>query len=96
MEVARLVSPLTHVRAGLPPIFVIHGDSDPTVPYDQAVRGVDALKKAGVPYEFYTVPGGRHGNFPREHVLRIWTAIDAFLVKHGLTTPAAAQTASAR
>ena len=96
MEVARLVSPLTHVRPGLPPTLVIHGDSDPTVPYDQAVRGVEAMRKAGVPTEFYTVPGGRHGNFPREHVVRIWAAIDAFLVKHGLSAGAAVQTASAQ
>lgn len=96
MEVARLVSPLTHVRSGLPPTFVIHGDSDPTVPYDQAVRGVEAMRKAGVPTELYTVPGGRHGNFPREHVLGIWAAIDAFLVKHGVAGSVPVQTASAQ
>src|SRR5271170_3466455 len=31
-EVARRVSPLTYVRAGLPPILTIHGDSDQLVP----------------------------------------------------------------
>jgi len=70
MEVAKLVSPMTYIRAGLPPTIVIHGDADPTVPYEQAVRGTEALKKVGVPTELVTVPGGRHGNFPREHVLR--------------------------
>jgi len=94
MEVARLISPLTHMRAGLPPVFAIHGDADPIVPYDQAVRGTAALKAAGVPYEFFTVPGGRHGNFPREHVLTAWTRISAFLAKH--VPPPANQTASAR
>ncbi len=33
MEVARLVSPMTYVRAGLPPTMHIHGDADMTVPY---------------------------------------------------------------
>ncbi len=84
MEVARLVSPMTYVRAGLPPTFVIHGDADPTVPYEQAVRVTDALKQAGVPTELYTVPGGRHGNFSREHVLRAWTGIKAFLKRNGV------------
>ena len=37
-EVARRVSPLTYVRAGLPPILTIHGDSDQLVPYQEPVR----------------------------------------------------------
>ncbi len=96
MEVAKLVSPMTYVRAGLPPTIHIHGDADPTVPYDQATREIEALKKAGVPAELFTVPGGRHGNFPREHVLGAWKAIEAFLAKHGVTRKAAPQTASAQ
>lgn len=96
MEVARLVSPMTYVRAGVPPLLRIHGDADPTVPYDQAVREVEALKRVGVPAELVTVPGGGHGNFPREHVLRAWTAIEAFLAKNGVIKAAARQTASAQ
>ena len=93
MEVARLVSPMTHIRPGLPPMLHVHGDADPTVPYDQGVREVEAFRKAGNAAELVTVPGGRHGNFPRDQVIRIWTAIDAFLVKNGLTGASAAQTA---
>jgi acetyl esterase/lipase len=93
MEIARLVSPMTYVRAGVPPTMHIHGDADMTVPYDQGVREIEALKKVGVPAELVTIPGGGHGNFPREQVLRVWTAIEAFLAKNGLMKPAAAQTA---
>ena len=94
MEVAKLVSPATYVRAGVPPTMHIHGDADPTVPYEQGVREIEALKKAGVPAELVTIPGGGHGNFPRDQVLRAWTAIEAFLTKNGITNkPAAAQTA---
>jgi acetyl esterase/lipase len=78
-EVARRVSPMTYVRAGLPPVIAIHGDADPTVPYEQEVREIDALKKVGNVAELVTIPGGGHGNFPRDQVLRAWTAIDAFL-----------------
>jgi acetyl esterase/lipase len=56
MDVAKLVSPMTYVRAGLPPTIAIHGDADMTVPYEQEVREIDALKKAGVPAELVTVP----------------------------------------
>jgi acetyl esterase/lipase len=93
MEVARLVSPATYVRAGVPPTMHIHGDADPTVPYEQGVREIEALKKVGVPAELVTIPGGGHGNFPRDQVLLAWTAIEAFLAKNGLMKPAAAQTA---
>jgi acetyl esterase/lipase len=93
MEVAKLISPLTYMRPGLPPVFAIHGDADPIVPYEQAVRGTAALKGAGVPYEFFTVPGGRHGNFPREHVMKAWQGIAAFLNTH---VPAPANQTAAR
>lgn len=32
LEMARKVSPITYVRAGLPPILTLHGDADPTAP----------------------------------------------------------------
>jgi len=83
-EVARSVSPLTHVRTGLPPVLSIHGDQDPIVPYSQNVRLGDALTKAGVPNELVTVPGGGHGNFTPEERARIYVHIRAFLAKHGL------------
>jgi acetyl esterase/lipase len=92
-DVARRVSPMTYVRAGLPPVMAIHGDADPIVPYEQEVREIDALKKAGGVAELVTIPGGGHGNFPRDQVLRAWTEIDRFLqanvIKKTVTTSAA-------
>ena len=60
-QIARRVSPLTYVRAGLPPVLTIHGDADPTVPYTQSVRLHKALADAGVANELMTIPGGKHG-----------------------------------
>lgn len=60
-QVARRVSPLTYVRAGLPPVLTIHGDADPTVPYTQSERLHKALSDAGVANELMTMPGGGHG-----------------------------------
>ncbi len=42
-DVAGRISPLTYVREGLPPVLMIHGDADPTVPYSQGVRLHQAL-----------------------------------------------------
>jgi acetyl esterase/lipase len=83
-EIARRVSPLQYVRAGLPPIITIHGDADPTVPYDHAVRLHAALEKARVPNRLVTIPGGKHGGFSRDETLRAVTAIRKFLTDQGL------------
>jgi acetyl esterase/lipase len=84
MEIARRVSPLTYVRAGLPPILTIHGDADPTVPYQEAVRLHEALAKVNVPNQLITIAGGRHGNFTPEQRDKIYITIREFLAKNGL------------
>jgi acetyl esterase/lipase len=89
-EIARRVSPLTYVRAGLPPVLTIHGDADPVVPYDHAVRLHQALDKAGVPNQLLTVPGGKHGGFPGAEVQRAFQAIREFLVANKIWQPLAA------
>jgi acetyl esterase/lipase len=83
-EIARRVSPIYYVRAGLPPIITIHGDADPTVPYSHAVRLHEALEKAGVANALVTIPGGRHGGFNREQTLRAYSEIEKFLATHNL------------
>jgi acetyl esterase/lipase len=83
-DVAKSVSPLTYVRAGLPPILSIQGDADPIVPYSQNVRLRDALTKAGVTNELLTIPGGGHGNFKPEERTRAYLKIREFLAKNGL------------
>jgi len=83
-EIARAVSPLTYVRAGLPPILTIHGDADTVVPYEHAVRLKEALEAVGGANQLVTVPGGGHGGFSLDqdasHYDRIW----AFLEQHGI------------
>lgn len=85
-DVARSVSPMTYVRADLPPILNIQGDKDPIVPYSQNTRFQEALTKAGVRSELFTVPGGGHGNFRPEERSRIYVKIREFLLKHGVLT----------
>jgi acetyl esterase/lipase len=84
MDVAKKVSPLTYVRAGLPPIITVHGDADRTVPYPEAVRLHEALAKVNVPNQLVTVPGGGHGGFSAEERVRVYTAIREFLARNGV------------
>ncbi len=81
-EIAERVSPLTYVRAGLPPVLTIHGDADPTVPYQHGVRLRDALNQAGVPNRMHTVPGGGHGGFTVAEYQDIYEVIGAFLKEY--------------
>ncbi len=85
-ELAKRLSPLTHVRNGLPPIITIHGDLDPLVPYQQAVRLHEALSHAGVPNQLVTVPGAGHGSqfWKPEENLKAQKAIFDFLEKYGI------------
>ncbi len=78
-ELAKRVSPITYVRSGIPPVLTVHGDRDPIVPYSQAVRLHDALKKAGVQNQLITVAGGKHGDFPEAEILKAYEAIQIFL-----------------
>lgn len=78
-EIAKRVSPLTYVRAGLPPILTIHGDSDDVVPYSQATRLKEALDKANVKNELYTVKGGGHGGFSQADYIKAYDEIWKFL-----------------
>jgi acetyl esterase/lipase len=87
-EMARAMSPLRYVRPGLPPVMIIHGDADPTVPHEQSVRLRDALSAAGVPVEMYSVPGGLHGNFSDSEKLRVMERTAAFLRARGIVPPA--------
>jgi acetyl esterase/lipase len=82
-DLARRVSPLTYVRAGLPPVLTIHGDADKLVPYSHAVRLHDALTKAGVRNQLLTLPGAGHGGFSDEEEVKAWEAVRAFLSSVG-------------
>lgn len=83
-ELAKQVSPITYVRAGIPPIISVHGDADPVVPYAQKQRFHQALAAAGVAHELVTIPNGKHGGFTDEENLKALAAIRSFLSQHGL------------
>ena len=83
-DVAARVSPLTYVRPGLPPVLTIHGEADPIVPHDHAVRLHQALDTARVPNQLVTIPDGGHGGFSRDENVQIYETIRAFLRQHSV------------
>jgi acetyl esterase/lipase len=83
-ELAKQLSPVNYVRAGLPPIITIHGEFDDVAPYSHAVRLHAALDKAGVPNQLVTIKGRKHGGFNRDEMVQSYAAIREFLRKNGL------------
>jgi len=75
------VSPISYVKKTSPPVFIVHGDSDPIVPYEQSVKLQEKLNQAGVYNEFVTVEGGKHGGFAKEKNSEISKSIIEFLKK---------------
>ena len=53
-------SPVTYVTDKTPPIFIMHGTDDTTVPIAQSQEFYDLLKSKGVKTEFIKVPGVGH------------------------------------
>jgi acetyl esterase/lipase len=82
--IAKQASPLTYVRAGLPPIITVHGDKDPVVPFVQAQRLHDQLNKVTVVNKLVSIPGGGHGFFGVAATHKAYGEVFDFLTKAGL------------
>jgi alpha-L-fucosidase 2 len=55
------ISPLNHVRAGLPPFLLLHGEADKSVPLQQSIDFQARLRANNVPCELIVIPGAPHG-----------------------------------
>lgn len=60
-ELAKLASPIAHVDAHDPPLWLIHGDADPQMPIEQSRELEAKYKSVSRPVQFETIPGARHG-----------------------------------
>ena len=55
------LSPQLHVTKDTPPVFLVHGTNDRTVPVMNSVLFYEACVKAGVPAELHIFSNGPHG-----------------------------------
>lgn len=58
-------SPIAYASKDSAPFLFLHGTEDTTVPYQQSVDMMNALKAAGVQAELFTAEGAGHGFFNR-------------------------------
>ena len=87
-------SPLSHVHAGAPPFFVIHGSGDSLVPVAEARTFVKALReKSREPVAYAEIPGAQHAFeiFHSVRTVRVNQAVERFLgvlhARHALAQP---------
>lgn len=59
-KIGKEISPIYAVSSDDPPIFIIHGDADMTVPLQQSQTFIAKLKEAGVTNNYVIKKGGRH------------------------------------
>jgi acetyl esterase/lipase len=60
-ELVDLMSNEKQVTAKTPPAFIVHSTTDKAVPVSNSDNYAEALKKAGVPYEYVRLDHGEHG-----------------------------------
>jgi acetyl esterase len=77
------ISPLHHVKKGLPPTIIFHGKADTTVPYATVEKFTEAMKAAGNRCELIGYEGQPHGFFNKSKYQETLDATDAFLVSLG-------------
>jgi acetyl esterase/lipase len=51
---------VTDMEAGEPPLFVLHGTADSTVPFLRATELTNQAQRVGVPFTLYSIIGGEH------------------------------------
>ncbi len=74
----RAVSPISHVRPGLPPTLIAAGAHDHLEPLGGHIEMADKLNAAGVPNELVIVPYGEHAYD------LVWGSLGAQITRHAL------------
>jgi dipeptidyl aminopeptidase/acylaminoacyl peptidase len=75
------MSPITHVKADVPPVLTIHGNADPQVSHAQSERLHEALNSFKVQNRLFTFTGTGHGaqSMTAEQLIAAYDAIASFL-----------------
>ncbi len=77
------ISPIHHIRKGLPPTLILHGRADTTVPYVTVEAFAAEMKKAGNRCELIGYDGQPHGFFNKAKYDETLAEADRFLTSLG-------------
>lgn len=79
----REISPIYHVTKQAPPLLLIHGDSDKTVPLQQSEILKEKYEELGLPVKLIVEPGGGHSYWHGiiNEYREAWKWFDRYLAK---------------
>jgi acetyl esterase/lipase len=60
IRIGKAISPINAVSSDDPPVFIIHGDADMTVPVQQSISFMAKYKEAHLPIELVIIKGAGH------------------------------------
>ena len=85
------ISPVHHVRRGIPPTIIFHGTADKTVPHENVERFDKLMREAGNTCRLVSFDGKGHGFFnhgrDEDSFDKTIRAADEFLTKQGILPP---------
>ena len=70
IEARKLASPVNHVSKTIKPLLLLHSDNDKSVPIENALLMVNALKKVDANFEFHRYPAMGHMGITDEVIQR--------------------------
>ena len=77
------ISPIHHVKKGVPPTIIFHGKADTTVPYSTVEKFTEVMKAAGNRCDLIGYEGEKHSFFNKSKYAETLAAADDFLVSLG-------------
>jgi len=70
IEARKLASPVNHVSKDSKPLMILHSDNDRSVPIDNALAMVEALRASGAEHTFHRYPDAGHMGITDEVIRR--------------------------
>lgn len=70
VEARKLASPVNHIRKDTKPLLILHSDNDRSVPIQNALLMVEALKEADASHVFHRYPSAGHMGITDEVIRR--------------------------
>ncbi|MCY4324152.1 MAG: alpha/beta hydrolase [Gammaproteobacteria bacterium] len=81
-ELVKAANPLTYIKPGMPPFFIVHGEKDRVVPLGQSVILHEALQASGNESELMILEGKGHTHVKAYGTDEIFSKLKAFFDRH--------------